>query len=222
MKTKNLQPDQKIFFLGLNKNGTTTFYRFFQKNGYLCEDSAKWWCYHTKEEFRDREVFTDGYEKKFRNLTPPRFDCWPNIKFLNQTFPNSYYILQTRPMKDWLLSRQLKYAKRFDIEGERSWIPNEEGTLEKIHEDYVLRLYWHQKIKWHMNHLLKNTSNNFMILDISIDNSKIVEKLEGFLNVEFTDKLLVEQNKTTWFEPQHTKWFEDLVIRYLEQRKYEI
>lgn len=29
MKTKNLQPDQKIFFLGLNKNATTTFYNFF-------------------------------------------------------------------------------------------------------------------------------------------------------------------------------------------------
>ena len=217
MKTKNLQPDQKIFFLGLNKNATTTFSKFFQKNDYMCEDSTKWWCYHTKEEFRDLEVFTDGYEKKYRNNDDKKiFTCWPNLHFLNQIFPNSYYILQTRPMKDWLLSRQLKYTKR--IEGERSWIPNEKITLEKIHEDYVLRLYWHQKIKWHMNEF----KQKFIILDISIDNSKIVEKLEGFLNVEFTDKLLVEENKTTWFDPEHTKWFEDLVIRYLEQRKYEI
>ena len=218
MKTKNLQPDQKIFFLGLNKNATTSFSKFFKKNDYICEDSTKWWCYHTKEEFRDHEVFTDGYEKKFKNLNPYRFDIWPNIEFLNKTFPNSYYILQTRPMKDWLLSRQLKYAKRMNIEGERSWIPTEEVTLATIHEDYVLRLYWHQKIKWHMNEF----KQKFIILDISIDNSKIVEKLEGFLNVEFTDKLLVEENKTTWFEPEHIKLFEDLVIRYLEQKKYEI
>ena len=67
MKIKNLQTDQKIFFIGLNKTATTTFYRFFQKNGYECEDSPKWWRYHTKEEFENKEVFTDGYDRIARS-----------------------------------------------------------------------------------------------------------------------------------------------------------
>lgn len=218
MKTKNLQPDQKIFFLGLNKNATTTFYRFFQKNGYLCEDSAKWWCYHTKEEFRDREVFTDGYEKKFRNLTPPRFDCWPNIKFLNETFPNSYYILQTRPMKDWLLSRQLKYAYNRD-KNKKIDLASIFGSIE---EDYILRLYWHKKIKWEANALFKKTSKQFLELDISKQNSIIVTMLENFLEIKFQDKLLIEQNKTTWIDEDDLKFYENKVIEFLQQKKYEI
>jgi hypothetical protein len=216
MKTKNLQPDQKIFFLGLNKNATTTFYHFFNKNGYKCEDSTIWWGYQTKEQFGDREVFTDGYEKKYRNTDEPIFTAWPYIKFLNRTFPNSYYILQTRPMKDWLLSRQLKYATSGGN------LKDVENIMKSIHEDYVLRLYWHRKVEYYSNVLFSQTKSQFMCLDISHENSKIVSELEQFLKVSFTDKQLVEKNKTTWIDSDRVKFFENLVIRYLEQRKYEI
>ena len=219
MKIKNLQTDQKIFFLGLNKNATTSFYRFFEKNGYKCEDSATWWCYHTKEEFKDYEVFTDGYEKKYRDKGDNRmFTCWPNIQFLNQTFPNSYYILQTRPMKDWLLSRQLKYAanrdknKKIDLN----------SLFHSIEEDYILRLYWHKKINWEANVLFKETSKQFLELDISKQNSIIIKMLENFLEIKFKDKLLIEQNKTTWIDEESLKFYENKVIEFLQQKKYEI
>lgn len=218
MKTKNLQPDQKIFFLGLNKNATTSFYSFFQKNGYLCEDSTNWWCYRTKEEFRGREVFTDGYEKKYRNKDGNKiFTCWPNIRFLNETFPNSYYILQTRPMKDWLLSRQLKYAS-----GPNDNRKSENEILRSIHEDYIIRLYWHEKVKFYAHTLFEQTNSQFTIIDISTPNEEIINKLQNFLKVKFKDGLLVNENKTTWIDADKIKFYEDLVIRYLEQRKYEI
>lgn len=219
MKTKNLQPDQKIFFLGLNKNATTTFYNFFYRNGYKAHDSASWWYFQDKKQFRDDEVFTDGYEKKFRAGTDPKFDCWPNIHFLNETFPNSYYILQTRPMKDWLLSRQLKYLSGSNISIDKI---NDERVFETIHEDYVLRLYWHQKIKFYSNTLFSESKKQFLILDISLENSKIIEKLENFLEVTFTDRLLIERNRTTWIDNDVTNHINNLVIKYLEQRKYEI
>lgn len=218
MKTKNLQPDQKIFFLGLNKNGTTSFSKFFEKNDYICEDSTNWWCYHTKEEFRDREVFTDGYEKKYRNNNDKKiFTCWPNIKFLNETFPNSYYILQTRPMKDWLLSRQLKYVVGDDC---KSF--DENKILNTIHQDYIIRLYWHEKINFYAHTLFNNTSSQFTIIDISQPNDQIVNKLQNFLKVKFKDNLLLYENKTTWIKSDKIKYFEKLIEKYLNQRKYEI
>ena len=215
MKTKNLQADQKIFFIGLNKNATTTFSRFFEKNGYKCEDSPKWWNYHTKEEFRNNEVFTDGYERTLRGDNK-MFTSWPNIHFLNQTFPNSYYILQTRPMKDWLLSRRLKSVNK-----NKDKI-NLNSDFSSMEEDYILRLYWHKKVKWEASVLFKIRSEQFLELDISKPNSTIVTILENFLQVKFEDKLMIEHNKTTWFDEEVLKFYENKVIEFLQQKKYEI
>tara|TARA_R100000030_G_scaffold100524_1_gene93767 strand:+ start:591 stop:1247 length:657 start_codon:yes stop_codon:yes gene_type:complete len=218
MKIKNLQTDQKIFFIGLNKTATTTFYRFFQKNGYECEDSPMWWRYHTKEEFENNEVFTDGYDKVARHEDGNEmFDCWPNIRFLNQTFPNSYYILQTRPMKDWLISRQLKYA--YNTKTGKVGLDSRVHTLE---EDYILRLYWHKKVTWEANVLFKNTDKQFLKLDISEQNSTIVTNLEKFLQIKFEDNLIDEHNKTTWVDKEAKKFYENKVTEFLQQKKYEM
>jgi len=217
MKTNKLQTDQKIFFIGLNKTATTTFYRFFQKNGYECEDSPKWWRYHTKEEFENKEVFTDGYDRIARGDDDnPMFDCLPNIRFLNQSFPNSYYILQTRPMKDWLLSRQLKYNASKPSEVEL------DSRFQTLEEDYILRLYWHKKVTWEAHVLFKNPLKQFLKLDISEQNSTIVTNLEKFLQIKFEDNLIDEHNKTTWVDKEVKKFYENKVTKFLQQKKYEI
>ena len=218
MKTKNLQNDQKIFFVGLNKNATTTFYNFFERNGYFCEDSTNWWDYCFKKQFK-AEVFTDGYELKYRNSETPKFTYWPNIEFLNKTFPNSYYILQTRPIKDWLLSRQLKYAAGTEFNKNKI---DKVDVLKKIHEDYVIRLFYHQKLSWETNIIFSETARNFKILDISLPNNQLVDQLEDFLQVKFKDRLLIEKNRTTWIDDEVKNFYDELVIEYLSKKKYEI
>jgi hypothetical protein len=121
-------------------------------------------------------------------------------------------------MKDWLISRQLKYAynrdknKKIDLA----------SVFSSIEEDYILRLYWHKKIKWEANVLFKKTSKQFLELDISKQNSTIVTMLENFLEIKFQDKLLIEQNKTTWIDEDDLKFYENKVIEFLQQKKYEI
>jgi len=84
----------KIFFIGFNKTGTTTYYNLL-KDKYKSVHNCKWSFISrldntkkVKKYFSKSDVFCDG-------------EC-SNFSKLDKLYPNSKFILNTRPIKDWI------------------------------------------------------------------------------------------------------------------------
>ena len=79
--------NKKIFVIGFNKTATSSFHALFNLLGI---NSV-----HTDvpimEIIDDYDAFTDGYHLKFTD-------------YFNK-YPDSLFILNTRPIKNWLVSR---------------------------------------------------------------------------------------------------------------------
>ena len=91
----------KIFCVGFNKTGTTTLHRVFADQlQYRSAHNPKWtdWSIARNREELDRhDVFSDG-------------GC-PSIRNLDELYPDARFILNTRPLLQWVLSRH-KALKR--------------------------------------------------------------------------------------------------------------
>jgi len=76
---------QKYFVIGFNKTATTTFHNLFKKNGLKSQHSTKW-------NVSNYDSFSDN-----GNLN--------NYKNLDKKYKNSIFILNTRFLDKWLISR---------------------------------------------------------------------------------------------------------------------
>lgn len=76
----------KIFVIGFNKTGTTSFHDLFIKYGLTSQHNIKW-------NIDNYQCFCDGLHN--------------NGKYKNyyEKYPNSLFILNTRPLYNWLKSR---------------------------------------------------------------------------------------------------------------------
>lgn len=122
---KNVKSSQltgKVFFIGLHKTGTSTLYNIFnQQSNIIATHRADWWYFRNKNLFANAQVWLDGYErysetdtwmgqfKKFHPEDIAQFDVikgvFPNISWLNATFPGAHFIVQTRNFRHWANSR---------------------------------------------------------------------------------------------------------------------
>lgn len=87
--------DQKIFVIGCNKTGTSSFSILFWRNRLSAQHATKW-------KTDKYQCFSDN-----GNLQ--------NIKELRTRYPTSLFILNTRRLDDWLVSRFL-HGIRFSAE----------------------------------------------------------------------------------------------------------
>ena len=84
---------EKIFVIGFGKNATTTFHEMFLQNGLKSQHEQLYW------DTKKYDCFSDGGEKR-------------DLKKLYKEYPNAIYILNTRSLEQWLLSRlKHNYAK---------------------------------------------------------------------------------------------------------------
>jgi len=112
----------KVFFVGLHKTGTSTLYNIFKQQPHITvQHRADWWYYRDPRLFANTQVWVDGYERyapadtwmgKWSNQHPQtiaEFDVqagvFPDIAWLNATFPGAHFIVQTRNFRDWVTSR---------------------------------------------------------------------------------------------------------------------
>ena len=86
----------KIFFLGYNKTATCSIYQLMTTNGIKCQHDSKW-------DIDKYRAFCDCGDLQ-------------DYKKLYEMYPNSYFILNTRNIKDWLLSR-LKHGFTYKQNG---------------------------------------------------------------------------------------------------------
>ena len=81
----------KVFCIGFNKTGTSSMHRLFQEMGLRSFHGYYSHIPVTDPLYQNFSCFSDGDEHDF--------------ELLDRTFPGSKFILTTRPLDDWLVSR---------------------------------------------------------------------------------------------------------------------
>ncbi|MGX9365640.1 sulfotransferase [Desulfoplanes sp. PS50] len=91
---------RKVFCIGLHKTGTTSLRALATKYGYKAIHSTDW--ISDANKLKEFEFFSDGGS---------HFDGQNEFDFkrLFHDYPNALFILQTRPTKNWIVSK-LKHA----------------------------------------------------------------------------------------------------------------
>ncbi|MFA0813010.1 sulfotransferase [Microbulbifer epialgicus] len=168
----------KVFQIGFNKCGTTSLNHFFSRNGYKAihwdygnlalklEENSQLGrpllsAYEEYNFFSDMELVTSerclyAFEKYFQEL--------------DRQYPDSYFILNTRPVDKWINSR-LKH-------GGGSYLRRFQDIYSCDREEVIL----HWKHEWYRHHstVLQYFygRENFLLFDIETDGG---DKLKSFI-----------------------------------------
>lgn len=121
---------EKIFVIGFNKTATSTFDQLFKDNGLPSQHVTKW-------NVANYTCFGDnGNLNDFKNL--------------DKNYPNSLFILNVRPLRDWLISRfkhglrhHANWAYPYTIEKCKKWLSEREdhhAELLSYFKDYPEKL----------------------------------------------------------------------------------
>lgn len=118
---------RKFFQIGYNKCGTTFIAKLFQMNAYpavhwaegaLAEDIAYSKLVGSKplQPWADATVaFTDMESVRYLNM--PVIEAFKEFRFLDQSWPGSVFLLNTRRVEDWVISRYMhrggSYARAY-------------------------------------------------------------------------------------------------------------
>ena len=107
----------KIFVIGFNKTGTTSIYKLLKMLKYNVTHST----IPVLDIIDKYDAFTDGVHTNFKEYY--------------KKYPNSLFILNTRPLKNWLISRY-KHGKMRNFRKSRCWPVDDSKTLKWINERY--------------------------------------------------------------------------------------
>ena len=118
---------RKFFQIGYNKCGTTFIAKLFEMNGYpaihwaegaLAEDIAwsKLAGVRPLQPWADTTVaFTDMESVRYLNM--PVIEAFKEYRFLDESYPGSVFLLNTRRVEDWVVSRYMhrggSYARAY-------------------------------------------------------------------------------------------------------------
>jgi len=138
----------KIFCIGANKTGTRTLHRTFRALGYRCKHNAwwKWTLNKDTNKLNKYDFFSDN-----GNMS--------NLIWIKQEYPNAIFILNTRNLKTWLISRY----NHSNIRGGFSNSPEE------------IKKWIFEKNKYHKK-VLDLFNNNILVIDIEKDGNLETKK----------------------------------------------
>jgi len=171
----------KVFCVGFNKTGTSTLHRIFRDQlGYRSAHKPLWTDWSTtKDRLRldQFDVFSDG-------------GC-ASIKNLDDLYPEALFILNTRPLKNWVLSRHKAVERSQRIVhwaltkhvslGFVAWMINR-WVLDN-REEAVMR--WIRIRNSYHEHVIRHFSDrNGKLLVIDIEEADFAAQLAGFLGSE--------------------------------------
>jgi len=153
-KLKN-KLDYKIFVIGFNKTATTSIHNFFSKNGLsaLHAGDSPW----KIEKF---QCFSDNGNKR-------------DWKKLSETYPNSIFILNTRRMDKWIISRSKHYSFS-------KWkVPRKYPPSTKLFKEWILKRHNHYT---EVLEFFKKSPDRLYIVDI--DKEGWIEYLAKMLTLK--------------------------------------
>jgi len=181
----------KIFFIGFNKTGTVSYHAIMKEVvGVRASHRAVWtdWSFCGDTSQLDKyDVFTDG-------------EC-ANIQNLDSLYPGSKFILNTRPLADWLASRHksIYRSRRLNKWFFRKYLPV--GWILRyvnsrmLTNDDAAMLRWvriRDAYHYYAIQYFKKRKKDFLILDLGEDEALV--KLQKFLGLE---EPLKHQHKNT-------------------------
>ncbi len=138
----------KVFCIGFNKTGTHTFKNILRQYKIKAIHNGKWqrWAGNKDKSKFIHQGYTDGQQKDFR--------------WLDKTFPNSKFILNTRPLENWLLSRWSHIQRNKTNKGYTgTWLNNDSKVVK----------YWiKERDEYHRDILtyFDNREKDFAIIDL--------------------------------------------------------
>jgi hypothetical protein len=103
-----------VFLVGFNKTGTRSYQHFFASNNISCvhHDNGKLALAMLNNMFAGRKILA-GYDQRFRAYSDMTYlnhnielNAQIYFRILDRDYPGSYFIYNTRPMEDWLASRE--------------------------------------------------------------------------------------------------------------------
>ena len=123
----------KIFCIGHNKTGTSSLHTLFKKYGMSsCHGKYSEWKMEDPR-FHEYQCFSDGENHDFRNL--------------DRHFPGSKFVLTSRKLEDWLISRVRHIEIRRTL-GKTGWMRKEyeSGAREAIEGWINTRAQYHSEV----------------------------------------------------------------------------
>ena len=155
---------EKIFVIGFNKCATSTIHDLFIRNNLSS--------YHQGVQYKIQK-WTDVFNK---------YKCFSDIFFtidiiknLNKTNPNSLFILNTRSLKKWIISRFEHGVRHYLQLGKHNYYPYSEDKM----------ILWIKSRENHYRNVLeyfKNTPDRLLI--INIENPNWINYLRKKLNLK--------------------------------------
>ena len=163
---------KKILFVGFNKTASSSIHKLLKKNNYKSKHTV-----NNFENYIDKyDVLVDPGNEDIQNVI--------NFKNIYLKYPEAIFILNTRDLNSWLVSRSKHYYRRGVIKSDRFGYPiNKKIIIDWIKER---NQYYYKLLNF-----FKNKKNKFIILDI--DNSNWIDFLSDNLSIK---KIDVYENKT--------------------------
>lgn len=159
---------EKIFVIGFNKCATTTIHHLFKQNNLSS--------YHQGVKYKIRK-WTDVFDK---------YKCFSDIGFtidiiknLNKTNPNSLFILNTRKLNKWIISRFEHGVRGYLKNGKHCYYPFSEDQM--IHWIKLRENYYKEVLEY-----FKNTPDKLLIINIEKHNweNYVKEKLNFKIKIK--------------------------------------
>jgi len=160
----------KIFVIGFNKTASTSIHNLFLENNInslhlgLNRPDTNTFLPHLE----NYDAFCDGYHGE---VFKEYYNC----------YPDSLFILNIRPLREWLISRY-KHAYTHNFEECWCWPPTFELTKEWIND----RIQYHNDIL----NFFKDKPNNLFIVNIGKYNWQ--NELLKFIGKPTTDKIILK------------------------------
>ena len=193
---------KKIFVIGFNKTGTTSFDALFKSLGI---NSTHYCSVVPVMKMIDQyDAFTDGDHFNFQ-------------EYYNK-YPDSLFILNTRPMKNWLISRY-KHAQYHQFNECWCWPVSQEKTNiwitdRETHHKNVLNFF-------------KNKLNKLLVINIEKTGWEdvVIKYLQKFNNIKKDQQISnikIHENKRdkSNIDNNKIKLIEDNVTNCLKNRNY--
>jgi hypothetical protein len=170
----------KVFFIGFNKSGTTTYHDIMSQHFKSIHDVG--WAKASRYNRKDYPYRLKNYFSKA--------DCWsdgedPDFERLASVFPEAKFILNDRCERNWLRSL-VKHvhrpaAKRLKGAHYEEFVKKGSGREKSVIAMWLQRRrkYYERVFRFFNN----QPDSRFMVIDIEKDN--VVQKLSNFLNVNF-------------------------------------
>lgn len=184
-KCEKITSCNKLFFIGLNKTGTTSINSLFNKKSYRSTHNGYWWSFtldrssfhrankniiNDISHFINHQIFTDGVEYILGNK-----EKLPELNKLDNLFPNSKFVYTTRKLKLWLVSRLNEDIQRYYFNM---------GIYDNINNILLkwvnVRNNWYTQILSHF----KERPNDLLIIDYTDPLDNPIKKLSTFLNID--------------------------------------